>query len=128
MFDFIKIIFLSIIFIFIGHQIIKYIKANYIDTNATKNMLKETRKMYEDIAYTLNLSNTQTKYPNKKGNNVKINEETNTINEIPNRYQQLSTTNIEDLEYLSQNTNQFFDQNINNMQDELTSYMNTLSQ
>ena len=49
MFDFMKIIVLSVISIVVGHQIVKYIKAKYLDTNATKNMLRDSKKMYEDI-------------------------------------------------------------------------------
>lgn len=128
MFNLMKIIFLCVISIIIGHKIVKYIKANYIDTNATKKMLQESKKMYEDIACALNLSNKQTHIPNKKGNNVKINEKDNIVNEIPNRYSQSNTTNLEHLDYLPQNTNQNDEQDIIvNMQDELTNYMNTFS-
>ena len=127
MFDFMKIIVLSVISIVVGHQIVKYIKAKYLDTNATKNMLRESKKMYEDIAQALNLSNQQKYVPNKKGNNVKICEEDNIVKEIPNRHSQPNTTSLEDLDHISRNTNQFVEPEIDNMQDELTNYMNTLS-
>ena len=71
---FMKIIILSVIAIVVGHQIVKYVKANYIDTNATKNMLRESKKMYEDIAQAINLSNQQKYVPNKKGNKVRLNK------------------------------------------------------
>ena len=128
MFNFMKIIVLSVISIVVGHQIVKYIKDKYLDTNATKNMLRESKKMYEDIARALNLTNQQKHIPNKKGNNVKICEEDNIVNEIPNRDSQPNTTSLEDLDYMSRNTNTNVEPDMNNMQDELTNYMNTLSQ
>lgn len=128
MFNFMKIIVLSVISIVVGHQIVKYIKDKYLDTNATKNMLRESKKMYEDIARALNLTNQQKHIPNKKGNNVKICEEDNIVKEIPNRHSQPNTTSLEDLDHMSRNTNTNVEPDMNNMQDELTDYMNTLSQ
>lgn len=128
MFNFMKIIVLSVISIVVGHQIVKYIKDKYLDTNATKNMLRESKKMYEDIARALNLTNQQKHIPNKKGNNVKICEEDNIVKEIPNRHSQPNTTSLEDLDHMSRNTNTNVEPDMNNMQDELTNYMNTLSQ
>jgi hypothetical protein len=123
-----KIIVLSVISIVVGHQIVKYIKDKYLDTNATKKMLRESKKMYEDIARALNLTNQQKHIPNKKGNNVKICEEDNIVNEIPNRDSQSNTTSLEDLDHISRNTNTNVEPDMNSMQDELTNYMNTLSQ
>lgn len=128
MFNFMKIIVLSVISIVVGHQIVKYIKDKYLDTNATKKMLRESKKMYEDIARALNLTNQQKHIPNKKGNNVKICEEDNIVNEIPNRDSQSNTTSLEDLDHISRNTNTNVEPDMNSMQDELTNYMNTLSQ
>ena len=45
MIDFIKIVILSLIAVFIGHQIFNYVKSNYIDANATLDMLRESKKV-----------------------------------------------------------------------------------
>ena len=134
MIDFIRVIALSLVAIFIGHQLFKYVKSTYLDTNATRNMLRESKQMYEDIASHLNNNNKQVG-PNKKGNNVNFCEEENIVTEIPNRHENMSSTvtslsdlgiisNLETYEYDTHNHS-----NIDNiqMQSELTNFINELS-
>lgn len=122
MIDFIKIVILSLIAVFIGHQIFNYVKLKYIDANATLDMLRESKKMYEDVACALNISKTTT--PNKKGKNVSIHEEDNLIKVIPNR-EDITPVNTTSLDSLLHN-NQSKDLEVD-MQSELTTYINNLS-
>jgi hypothetical protein len=121
MFDFIKIVVLSLIAVFISHQIFNYIKSKYIDSNATLDMLRESKKMYEDIASALNIS--KATKPNKKGKNVSISEEDNTVKVIPNRADTtpINTTSLDTL----MNTNT--EENEIDMQSELTNFINNLA-
>jgi len=132
MIDFIRIIAMSLIAIFIGHQLFKYVKSMYLDTNATRNMLRESKQMYEDVAYALNITKKQL-VPNKKGNNVNFCEEENVVTEIPNRASEMSNTNttsIEEIGFMSNNGIYESDiVNVDNvqMQSELTNFINELS-
>lgn len=122
MFDFIKIVILSLLAVFIAHQIFNYVKSKYIDANATLDMLRESKKMYEDVASALNIS--KSTHPNKKGNNVRIQEDENTIQLIPNRIdtKSINTSNLDALI----NENELIENSVD-MQDELTNYINDLS-
>jgi regulatory protein YycI of two-component signal transduction system YycFG len=122
MIDFIKIVILSLIAVFIGHQIFNYVKSKYIDSNATLDMLRESKKMYEDVASALNISKSKT--PNKRGNNVSIHEEDNLVKMIPNREDTtpINTTSLDSLLPINQSEVSEVD-----MQDELTKYINNLS-
>lgn len=125
MIDFIKIVVLSLIAVFIAHQIFNYIKSKYIDANATLDMLRESKKMYEDIASALNIS--KSTKPNKKGNNVSIHEEDNIIKVIPNRSgtTPINTTSLDNL--LNDNNSTPPDDTNIDMQNELTNYINKLA-
>jgi len=122
MIDFIKIVVLSLIAVFIGHQIFNYVKSKYIDANATLDMLRESKKMYEDVASALNIS--KSTRPNKKGKNVSIHEEENQTKMIPNREDTtpINTTSLDSL----LPTNQMEVSEVD-MQSELTNYINDLS-
>tara|TARA_B100001093_G_C26769361_1_gene989335 strand:- start:630 stop:998 length:369 start_codon:yes stop_codon:yes gene_type:complete len=121
MLDFIKIVILSLIAVFIGHQIFNYVKSNYIDANATLDMLRESKKMYEDVASALKIS--KPAKPNKKGQNVSIHEEDNIVNLIPKRGDTtpINTTTLDAL------SNMNTDEPEVDMQSELTNYINDLS-
>ena len=121
MFDFIKIVTLSLLAVFIGHQIFNYIKSKYIDANATLDMLRESKKMYEDVASALNIS--KSIKPNKKGKNVSIHEEDNIVNLIPKRGDTtpINTTTLDALSNMNTDEPEF------DMQSELTNYINDLS-
>lgn len=121
MLDFIKIVLLSLIAVFIGHQIFNYVKSNYIDANATLDMLRESKKMYEDVASALKIS--KPAKPNKKGQNVSIHEEDNIVNLIPKRGDTtpINTTTLDAL------SNMNTDEPEVDMQSELTNYINDLS-
>lgn len=122
MIDFIKIVILSLIAVFIGHQIFNYVKSKYIDSNATLDMLRESKKMYEDVASALNISKSKT--PNKRGNNVSIHEEDNLVKMIPNREDTtpINTTSLDSLLPINPSEDSEVD-----MQDELTKYISNLS-
>ena len=121
MIDFIKIVILSLIAVFIGHQIFNYIKSNYIDANATLDMLRESKKMYEDVASALKISNPAK--PNKKGQNVSIHEEDNIVNLIPKRGDTtpINTTTLDTLSDMIADSSEL------DMQSELTEYINNLA-
>ena len=121
MLDFIKIVLLSLIAVFIGHQIFNYVKSNYIDANATLDMIRESKKMYEDVASALKIS--KPAKPNKKGQNVSIHEEDNIVNLIPKRGDTtpINTTTLAAL------SNMNTDEPEVDMQSELTNYINDLS-
>ena len=122
MIDFIKIVILSLIAVFIGHQLFNYVKSKYIDANATLDMLRESKKMYEDVESALNIS--KSTRPNKKGKNVSIHEEENQTKMIPNREDTtpINTTSLDSL----LPTNQMEVSEVD-MQSELTNYINDLS-
>ncbi len=122
MIDFIKIVILSLIAVFIGHQLFNYVKSKYIDANATLDMLRESKKMYEDVASALNISKSKT--PNKRGKNVSIHEEDNLVKMIPNREDTtpINTTSLDSLLPTNQSEVSEVD-----MQDELTKYISNLS-
>jgi len=132
MIDFLKIVILSLLSVFLGHQIFNYVKSKYIDSNATLDMLRESKKMYEDVASALNSSSSKINHPNKKGNNVSIHEEENEIKVIPNRIElvgQSNTTSLDMLVNENAEINSESSGSINelDMQSELTNYMNSLS-
>jgi len=137
MIDFIRVIALSLVAIFIGHQLFKYVKSTYLDTNATRNMLRESKQMYEEIARHLNNNNNNNNKqvgPNKKGNNVNFCEEENIVTEIPTRHENMSNiTSLSDLGIISNPETYEYDthnhSNIDNiqMQSELTNFINELS-
>ena len=121
MIDFIKIVILSLIAVFIGHQIFNYVKSNYIDANATLDMLRESKKMYEDVASALKIS--KPAKPNKKGQNVSIHEEDNVVNLIPKRgdITPINTTSLDALSNMNAEPSEL------DMQSELTDYINNLA-
>lgn len=121
MIDFIKIVILSLIAVFIGHQIFNYVKSNYIDANATLDMLRESKKMYEDVASALKIS--KPAKPNKKGQNVSIHEEDNVVNLIPKRGDTtpINTTSLDALSNMNAEPSEL------DMQSELTDYINNLA-
>ena len=121
MIDFIKIVILSLIAVFIGHQIFNYVKSNYIDANATLDMLRESKKMYEDVASALKIS--KPAKPNKKGQNVSIHEEDNVVNLIPKRGDTtpINTTSLDSLSNMNAEPSEL------DMQSELTDYINNLA-
>lgn len=73
----IKTTILSIIFIFIVHNIIYYFKDN-LTIPKTKDLITITEKKYDDIHKTLNIFN---KYPTKPSVNIISN--TTSINDLP---------------------------------------------
>lgn len=131
MIEFIRVIALSLVAIFIGHQLFKYVKSMYLDTNATRNMLRESKQMYEDIACHLNKKQVG---PNKKGNNVNFCEEENIVTEIPSRHGNMSNITslsdvgvISNLETYGYDTHNYSDVDNIEMQSELTNFINELS-
>ena len=114
-----KIVIISLIVIFLGHQLILYIKTKYVDSSVASTMLQDSKKMYEDIAGSLKSASKKdsTNLKKKSTKQVKIHEENNSTVYIPSENIK-GVTPLKDIEETS----------CNDMQSELANYMNTLSQ
>lgn len=104
----IKTTILSIIFIFIVHQVIYYFKDN-LTIPKTKDLITITEKKYEDIHKTLNIFNN----PSNNINNNAYISQTTPINDLPK-----PSNNVSDYESINECNNTDYSSAIN-MKDEL---------
>jgi predicted PurR-regulated permease PerM len=60
-FQLLQLICISLIFIFLGHQVFNYIKSNYMTPSSTTTTVNDFKKMYEKMANTIKSHNDKTK-------------------------------------------------------------------
>ena len=118
-----KVVVISLVIIFIIHRLILYVKTMYVDTTLASSALQDSKKMYEDIARTVSSSDEK-----KQGRRVEINEEKNKVQLIPTR-KEVQNASIKG-ESVSTTGKLFpgMSSSVLDMKNELTNFMDTLSQ
>jgi carbonic anhydrase len=118
-----KVVVISLVIIFIIHRLILYVKTMYVDTTLASSALQDSKKMYEDIARTVSSSDEK-----KQGRRVEINEEKNKVQLIPTR-SEVQNASIKG-ESVSTTGKLFpgMSSSVLDMKNELTNFMDTLSQ
>lgn len=125
-FGILKVVVISLVVIFILHRIILYIKTMYVDTTLANSVLQDSKKMYEDIAKTISTPNNKSDKPDRRERKrVEIDERHNSVRLIPSRSED-QNANIKASPFPSAQS--ISTSSIVNMQNELTEFMDTLSQ
>ena len=79
-FQLLQLICISLIVIFLGHQLFNYIKSNYITPSSTTTTVNDFKKMYEKMANTIKSHNDKTNFV-PETEDITNNDNTNQENE-----------------------------------------------